>query len=329
MSFDQDEFSKICSLTHTEQGQYWLNGFWKEGAEDYKEEIWNIVHSFIECQLGKKKLYGRRVEQFEEGCDLDEFKSHRILELMGETSTVLALRKRLEKLDIDNNKRMALSEYLLDKYQKTPKALCDAPQGDLDPELLAAAQGACDSAAAALDKAKDEADQAVKAKAAAEQALAEAEAAEAAVKQAEAELQASIDEIEKLEKEKADKIEKYQKIIDDPTKGAVKKGQAVQQKEALLAEDPMPIRKAKITQKAALRKVNKARKKAEEQTRLSTEAAEAAAQAKVEADEAAVAAEQALADAQNELEKLKKKGGTPMGKIWWMERELEEKRKFC
>ena len=74
-----------------------------------------------------------------------------------------------------------------------------------------------------------------------------------------------------------------------------------------MAEDPLPLKKAKITQNAALKKVTKARKIAEEETDA---AATAAAEAKVaaeqaaaevakgKADEAKVAAEAAFADAQ-------------------------------
>lgn len=59
---------------------------------------------------------------------------------MGETMTVVALRKRLKELDIDNNKRMAISEYLISKYGKTPHELVSAQQGTVEPEQLAAAQ---------------------------------------------------------------------------------------------------------------------------------------------------------------------------------------------
>lgn len=352
-----DKFKEITSLTHSEQGIWWLNGFWEEGAKDYAEEMWRIVHCFIECQIGGPVLYGSKKQEYKEGSDLDELKSHRILELLGETMTVVALRKRLKDLDLDNNKCMAISEYLLDKYKKTPQELCKAPQGDVDPAELAACQAACEAAASALDQAAADAEAAAKAlkasqeaaKAAAEAktnadtALASAEKAEAVVKAAEAELQAAIDEIVGLEKAKQDKIDACQKIIDDPSTGTVKKGKAVQEKEQTLAEDPLPLRKAKITQGAALKKVEKARKIAEEETKKASEAAAAAAKAKEDADaaevqaaatkeqaeKAKVEAEAALVEAQKQLDELKSKGGgSPQGKLWWMERILTEKKKF-
>merc|ERR1719416_129732 len=98
--------------------------------------------------------------------------------------TVLALRKRLKALDIDNNKRMSISEYLLDKYQKTPQALVAAPQGNVDPAELKAAEDAFAAANAALDKAVADEESAkpalVEAKAAAADAAAKLEAASAA-----------------------------------------------------------------------------------------------------------------------------------------------------
>lgn len=133
-----------------------------------------------------------------------------------------------------------------------------------------------------------------------------------------------------------------QAIIDDPDAGVVKKGRAVSEKEQILCEDPLPLRKAKITQSAALKKVTKAREKAEEETAKADAAAQDAAEAKeaadqaekdseaakATADEAKAASESALQEAQKQLDGLKAKGGSPRGKLWWMERVLQEKKKF-
>lgn len=351
------KFGEITALTHTEQAIWWLNGFWEEGAKDYAEDIWKMTHQFIECQIDGPILYGNKKQEIKEDSDLDEFKSHRILEIMGEVLTVVALRKKLCALDLDNNKRMAISEYLLDKYSKTPQELVKAPQGDVDPAELAACSAACDAASAALDQASADneaasaaltastaaAKHAAEEKTTADAALAKAEAAEAAVKAAEAELQAALDEIAALELAKQTLIDKCQAIIDDPATGAVKKGRAVQEKEQALCEDPLPLRKAKITQGAALKKVEKARKVCEAETAASAAAAASAAKAKEEADAAEAeavktkataeaaeaAAEKALAEAQKALDDLKSKGGgSPQGKLWWMERLLTEKKKY-
>jgi regulator of protease activity HflC (stomatin/prohibitin superfamily) len=122
----------------------------------------------------------------------------------------------------------------------------------------------------------------------------------------------------------------------------MKKGTANAEKEALLAEDDLPYQKAKVTQAAVLKKLTKARNRAEtveaaaqaaakqaaEDKKAAEEAAEAAAQAKVLADEAEAAAAAAQAEAQAQLDELKAQGGTPHGKIWWMERIVAERKKF-
>lgn len=354
----KDRFQELTSLNHLEQAQWWLNGFWEEGGKEYAEEVWGYCHKFMAMEQGVDQIrYGKKMVEFEYGSDLDEMKSHHILEAMGETMTVMELRKHLKALDLDNNKKMAITEYLLDKYQKTPQQVVSAPQGDVDPVELAAAVAACDGAVTALSTASDEAEAASKAlatsteaakiaaaaKSEADEKLASAQTAEADVKAAEAELQAAVDEITLLEKTKADKIAKCQSILDDDSAGGVKRGRAVQEKAALEAEDELPLRKAKITQTAALKRVSKLRKKAEEATAAADgakkeadaakvaadEAEAAAAAAKTAADAAKEAADKALAEAQAALDALKAKGGgSPQGKLWWMERTLEEKKKF-
>jgi len=81
-----------------------------------------------------------------------------------------------------------------------------------------------------------------------------------------------------------------------------------------LAEDPLPLRKAKITLEAALKKAEKARAPFEAATKLAEDALEEA--------------RKKLADAENYLEEVKKKPGSSHGTFWWMDRELQEKKKF-
>jgi chromosome segregation ATPase len=295
----QAGFKELTSKPHSAQAQWWLNGFWNAGADKEAETIWKIAHTFMEIDAGQPVLYGKKTADFKETCDLDEFKAHVALEKLGETLTVQALRKRLKALDIDSNNRMALSEYLLDKYKKTPQALVNSPQGTLDRSIIDEAQAKCDEAQALLDKATE--------------AKRECDIAEAPLKKANEELATVVAEIAALEKAKADKLEELDRIING-SDGAVKKGKATQEKAQLQSEDPLPLRKAKITQEAALKRVEKARAP----FTAATEAAEAARQA----------AEQAFVAAQAALDELKKKGGTPHGTVWWMERVLNEKLKF-
>lgn len=355
-------FKHVTSLMTSDQAIWWLNGFWEEGAEEEKENIWEMTHLMMEISAGQKMLYGRRQVEIKQEADLDEMKSHIFLERLGETLTVRALRKRLSELDIDNNKRMALTEYLLAKYNKTPAEVASAKQGAGVPkheieaaqkqlnELLsrfqeltvakdaaigAAAQAAAakkaaeqtaedarSDAAAAADAAqtaaRDEASAvqaANDAKAAqekAEEKAAVAAKAEEKLKAAEAELKKAVDEVHAQEKIIADKIAGFEAIINDESAGGVKRMKAKNELAQTKSEDPLPLRRAKITQEAALKRAEKARKpfaiarsEAEHEARQAKKAAEeakaAAARAKEArtiADLAAKRAEEAKAEAE-------------------------------
>jgi hypothetical protein len=83
----------------------------------------------------------------------------------------------------------------------------------------------------------------------------------------------------------------------DPNASTVAKSKAANELAQLKGEDPLPLRKAKITQEAALRKVEKERKKAEEETRK---------------------LEEAFNQAQEYLEQVRRKGGAPLGAMWYV-----------
>jgi len=95
-----------------------------------------------------------------------------------------------------------------------------------------------------------------------------------------------------------------------------------------LASDPLPLRKAKITQEAAV-------KKAEKTAKAATEARAAAEVAKANALKAQDAAEQAVAEALKKFEEaeaylkeVKSKPGAAQGQIWWLERTLHEAKAY-
>lgn len=370
-----DKFKKACALTHSEQGIYWLNGTWTEDGPEIAEEVWSIVHTFIEIQNGEPVRYGRRAKNKPEKVDLDEMQAHRVLEKLGETLTVREMRARLLKLDIDNNKRLCIIEYLISKYkadeEKVVQLVGTMPQGGVDPQKLQAAEDKMTAASEALDDSIDAAEKAkeslAQAKVAAtnaaktlevstqsaiqaDEALQSQKEEEAKVKGAEAEAQAAADALEAQEKKYNDKVAKLEKQSADTNLGNVKRNSAKNRLAQMKSEDPLPLRKAKITQNAALKKVKKARKKSEKATKkseqLKAEADQAkqdAADAKVECDkkekesvaakeEAEKAKEQALEavkEAEQALEDLKSEGtGVPQGKVWWMERTLAERKKY-
>jgi len=266
----KEKFVEITSKKHSEQAIWFLNGFWHELKGQQAEDIWDFVHLMIEIETGQPKLYGNRKSDVKEGCDLDELQSHVFLEKMKETLTVLELRKRLKALDIDNNKKMALSEYLLDLYKKSPQALVNAPQGNADPVKLKAAQDLMDAASDALD---------------------------AAVK-AEKEAQAAQRVLDNEQKTFDYKLSKLKELSENGT--GIKKMKAKNEMAQMLSEDPLPLRRARINQQVHTKRAEKALK----------------------------AAKDKFQEAEDHLTAVKNAGDVAEGQIFWMTRELKEKKKF-
>ena len=96
----------------------------------------------------------------------------------------------------------------------------------------------------------------------------------------------------------------------------------------LLSEDPLPLRKAKINQAAAVKKCERATKAAEAAAAKAADAESAAVAAENAAEAAAAEAEKKLQEAIDFLEEEKQKGGVAQGDIWWMQREITEKKKY-
>ena len=132
--------------------------------------------------------------------------------------------------------------------------------------------------------------------------------------------------------------------------GIVKRNGAKAELAQLKASDPLPLRTAKITQAAAVRKLAKAvkkaataaaaagaaRKNAEAATKVAAEAAQAAsdaadaAHAATDAAHAAIpVAEAAFDEAQAFLADVQAKAGSAgQGSFWWMDRGLIEAMKY-
>jgi len=364
------KFNDLTKLNYAEQAKWWLNGFWKEGAEQEAENIWKYTHKFFDLD-GKT------------GTELDEFNSHKFLESLGETLTVVALREKLKKIDLNADGRMALVEYLAFKYQKSMQSVVDAPQGD-NTEEITEAQTKVEAAQNAFSEVQSQLEQQERdleaqtialaeqrtAKAAAETALDEqnkksAEAnrtleaqqkAEEAVRKSEDELRVAVADLKKQEDEYHAKIKALTDEANYENAKSFNRSKAANLLAQLKQEDPMPLRRAKITQEAALRKVEKEIKAAESATAAALQAATDAEKARVAAELARQGAEDAtkeaeaktealklqkikveeafkdadarLKEAMDFLEEAKKKGGVAYGAIWWLERELKEAQKY-
>jgi len=215
--------------------------------------------------------------QKKEGNELDEFWSHKFLESLGETLTIIQLREKLRKIDVDMNGKMSLIEYLIFKYNKGIEATVNAPQGGNEEEIK---------------KAQDELMAVQNALEAVQQKLEEQ-------KRGEEELRVAVDNLKMQEDSYNNQIKELTKKSEEGGSSIVARNKAKQELAQLKQENPLPLRKAKITQEAALRKVEKQRK---------------------ETEEAVIRAEVQMKEAQEFLETVKRKGGSGLGSIWWMER---------
>jgi len=278
---DTAKWEELSTKCFKDQAIWALNGFWDIMEKD-AELVWNWCQTLGELHQDKHA----------DGCDLDEFWSHKFLETLGETMTVIEMREKFRKIDADFNKRMSLIEYLMFRYNIEPHAMVTAPQGG-DQEQINKAQAMVDSAQKAVD--------------AMNAALAEAKKAVEAAVAAENENKAALEELRAQEKAFEDKKAALEKTKNDLSIGIVKRNSAANQLDQMLSEDPLPLRKAKINQNAAVKKSERA-----------TKAAEAAVKN----------AETKLQEALDFLQRAKQSGGVARGAIWWMEREITEKKKY-
>jgi len=281
-SNDNEKLLTLCAKTHKEQAVWFLNAFWgQHGGE--AERLWGYVQKFADLDLQNRAA----------GSGLDELNAHRFLEGINETLTVVALRENLRKTGAispsERPKLVPLTHYLLFRYGVSWKTLVNSA-GVNSAEMIEAQRRVDESfrlAAVARD-------------------------AEAPFKAAHLELEAAVADVKRQEDERNKKTEELQQKSSQ--------GSVVQQNKAKaelaqhLAEDPLPLRKAKITLEAARKKAEKARAPFE----AATNAAEAAL------DET----RKRVAEAEAYLQEVKSKPGSPHGAIWWMERELKEQKKY-
>jgi len=274
----RNKFKEVTKKAYIDQGKWYLNTFWSEGGESQAEEVWTTVHKFIELDPKKKS-----------GNELNEVQAHHYLQSLGKTMTALELPNELRRIDVDANGQMALVEYLLFYFKKLVSTCLNNSQGTMDEKenkLLQEAQTKCD----ALQK-----------------SLEQLTAQIAVQRAAEEEAKTAAAELHRQEEDFKNKVSTLEKKSSDSTQGIVVRNKASQELAQLKSQDPLPLRKAKITQDACVRRVS-------EETR------------KVEA--AQVDCEKRFKEAQEFLEEMKKKAGAPQGALWWMQREVTEARKY-
>jgi len=258
--------------------------------------------------------------------------------------TALELKNELRQIDVDANGQMALLEFLLFQYKRGVKACLTNPQGGGPEEqkALAEAQAKLEALQRAAEDLQVQLERQKKAEAAAKDAEAQAKAAEdlavAAHNKllaAEEEAKAAAAELQRQEDDFKNKCSALDAKTKDQSTGQVARNKAVQELAQLKGQDPLPLRKAKITQDAAVRKVEAERKVAEAARQKAEERRQSAEKERAAAEEQTTKVEAALADTEAKakeasafLEELKQRAGVPHGAIWWMQREVQEARRF-
>jgi len=339
MSTPQAKFSQLSRLKYKEQAVWFLNGFWGDGVDaDVANKIWDYSKKFVELDLLGPTRKG------EEGNELDQFWSAKFLEDMDAALPAIQRKEALRTIDQDSNGKMSLIEYLAWKYQKGVKETAESPQGD-NTEAIKRAQEAVERVAAQmsecerkLEAQKEAKDSNEKAKDANDKAIAQLKQAERELAQAEQELESAVADLRRQEEEYKNKCQTLEAKSKDQSSSLIQRGKASNELAQLKGEDPLPLRKAKITQEAALRKVQK-QKKATEEARLVTESkgreleeagrkleqtSRELERAIRELEQAYASLEMKMAEAQEELEIIKNKPGGGKGAIWWLQRELFE-----
>jgi len=316
---DSERFASLCQRTHKEQVVWFLNAYWHKYAEQ-AERLWEFKHKCDELDL----------QNHENGNSLDELNAHRFLEHFRETMTVRDMRDKLRSTGaISEGSRVGaavpISHILIFRYNEDWKYLINAPQGD-NMEEIEKAQRMLETVQAAYKEAAARADEAASALEEAKQREQAAVAAEAEARQAKAELEAALRELQLQEdaynQKKADLERKSEEG------GVVSRNKAKAELAQHLAEDPLPLRKAKITQEAAVKRAERTAQAAADARTAATQATQRAADAKEEATRAKADAEAKVAEAEAFLREVKSRPGQAQGAIWWIERELYEAKKY-
>eukprot|EP00013_Stygamoeba_regulata_P027263 CAMPEP_0177664622 /NCGR_PEP_ID=MMETSP0447-20121125/20600_1 /TAXON_ID=0 /ORGANISM="Stygamoeba regulata, Strain BSH-02190019" /LENGTH=367 /DNA_ID=CAMNT_0019170623 /DNA_START=247 /DNA_END=1350 /DNA_ORIENTATION=- len=339
----KSRFSELCKLRYRDQAIWFMNGFWNAGINpEEANTVWDYVKHFVELD---KMAFDPKGE---DGHELDQFWSAKFLEDLNSTLTASERKDALRLIDQDNNGKMSCIEYLTWRYKKSPEAVVNAPQGD-NTAAIAAAQAKVDEVQRQLADCEAKIAAQAEAIAAQKKAIADNDAAIKQLQQRQDELaqairdlQAARDELERaVEDLKAQEAAFAAKMADLEAKGkggGVAGARALNELAQMKTEDPLPLRRAKITQEAAVRRVKKqeaateeAKQEARKQEAALEETKKQLEDAARRLEEAKAALEKAYADletkmqaAVDELEEIKKNPGGGFGAIWWMEREMFE-----
>jgi len=316
-STDNDKLNSLISRSYKDQSIWFLNAFWDQHSGE-AERIWSYANKCNELDLEKHEL----------GNGLDEVRAHKFLEGFGETLTVMAMREKLRQTGAiaqsDRPKLVPITHYLLFRYNVNWHTLVNT-SGD-NSEEIAEAQRLLDQVIASFQESDRQAKLAREAENEARKQEEAARKEEAPFKAAQEEVDAALAEVKTQEDARNAKTEQLKRQSEEG--GVVQQNKAKNLLAQHLQEDPLPLRKAKVTLEASLKKAERARAPFEAATKRAEEARKLAEQARHRADEAVEDSRRKVKEAENFLEEVKRKPGTPHGAIWWIERQLNEQKKF-
>jgi len=329
---DFEKLSALIKKTHKEQVIWFLNGFWDK-VGNQAEMLWKWVEQLEKLDLQKGK----------EGNELDELNAHRFLEYFKETMTVTEMRENLRSTGAITGvvRNIPITHILIFRFKVDWHYLVVASQGDNTAEI-AKAQEKLDNVQAALRASEARRAEAKEAARQCDVREAESRQKEADSRQkqqeslaAKAELEVALAELKAQEDAFNNKTTELKAKSEDESVGQVTRNKAKAELAQHLSSDPLPLRRAKITQEAAVKKAERAAKAAADAAEAAAAAVIAAQEAKVVALKAVAAAEAAVEEANRKveeaeafLEEIKSKPGSAQGTIWFMNRELEEARRY-
>jgi hypothetical protein len=291
----------LSSRTYKEQAIWFLNAFWHKINDSERELIWSYKLKMVELDIQKG----------EGGFELDEMMAHRFLETFKETLTVREMRDKLREVGVEKVRYVPLAHYLIFRFNIDWHYFVNASQGD-NQEEVAQAQRLLDQVSQALVVVQKTAE-------ASRVAEAESKVAAAAAKTAQQELEAALAELKAQEDAYNNKKLELERKSEEG--GIVSKNKAKAELAQHLAEDPLPLRRAKITTEAAV-------KKAERTAQAAAQAVSAAAAARVAAENSLEEAVIKVQEAEDYLQEVKSKPGSAQGALWWIDRELHEQKKY-
>jgi len=282
---EDNDFQKVCEKKYQDQAKYFLNAYWSE-IQSKCEDIYVAWQKFLELdkQQWSALPEGKKSETWVEGNALDEFWSHKFLESIGKTLSVVEFRNEFKKIDANTDKKMGIVEFLLWEHKKSVKELMMRPQGSGDATEIIQAQKLLDEVTTAFSTADKKAKE---------------------LEHAENELKKELTALKEQEDQYNNKTKELTAKSEGSGVAAMRSKNELAQH---LAEDPLPLRKAKLSTEAATKKAEKAR---------------------AEQEKAVAECAKRLADAEAFLQKVMAQGtGPALGSLWWIDRELREKKKY-